>query len=333
MGIKVERTAWDSIYALPTVIADEFLKEADSSALKVILHVTRHHGETPSLSDIVTGTGLTVEEVSRSLSFWRDKGLIKEDEKLKGTVKVKPAVKRTAKKNLDGSLPEIPEVLPNQTQILRRMEEDPSLCCLFQEVEMAFGKSIGNDTKSKILMMIDSYGLPPEVILTIINYATENNKKSMAYICKMAKSWAEQGVNTLEKTEKQIQKLENNRRLWNEFADGFTVNRPEYTESRMKLLEKWRIQYQQTNELIRYGYEEMIKYINGINFNYLDKILESWHKEGLKTMVEVCTFKNEKNKQFKNNGGQSGNNENVSFDIDEYKTRAVQPPTYRREER
>ena len=328
MGIKVESTAWDSIYAVPTVIADEYLKEANSSALKVILYVTRHHSESPSLSDIVSGTGLTMEEAEKALSYWCEKGILRGLDKT--AIKVKPTVKKRKK---DEPLPDIPEVLPNQTQILRRMEEDEALCCLFQEVEIAFGKSIGNDTKSKILMMIDSYGLPPEVVLTIINYAAENNKKSMSYICKMAKSWAEQGIDTLEKTEEKILQLESRRKLWNEFADGFSVNRPQYTDSRMKLLEKWRIQYQQTNELIRYGYEEMIKYINGINFNYLDKIMESWYKEGLKTMVEVCTFKTEKNKQFKqNNGGQSGNNENVSFDIDEFKTRAVQPPTYRREE-
>lgn len=330
MGIKVNSGAWDSIYAVPAVISDEYLKEADGSALKVILYVTRHHGENPVVSDIVSGTGLTLEEVGKALSYWQEKGLLTDC----GTsVKPEPYKRRKKEEKKDVSLPDIPEVLPNQTQVLRRMEEDEDLCCLFREVELAFGKSIGNDTKSKILMMIDSYGLPPEVVLTLINYAAENNKKSMAYICKMAKSWAEQGVDTLEKTEKQIQKLESNRRLWNEFADGFTVNRPEYTESRMKLLSKWRNEYNQTNELIRYGYEEMINYINGINFNYLDKIMESWHKEGLRTMMEVCTFKTEKNRQAeKPREERKEKDDNVSFDIDEYKKMAVQPPSYRKED-
>lgn len=318
MAIQVNPSVWNSVFAVPTSVTDEHLRRASGQQLKVLLYVLRHNGEDPDETAIAQGTGLSTADASDALSYWVETGfLTRNGERPVQTV---PTKAEPPKKQ---ELMDVPDVLPTYDQVTARTLESPELQGLFNEAQIKLGKTIGYDTQSKLLMMMDSYGLPPEVILTIIEYSVSHGKKSMAYICKVGKNWAEDGIDDLEKAEERLQALSRQEKLWKSFVSMIPVEKPRYTKSRMDFLRKWHDEFQQSLELIYYAYEEMINNINKLNFNYMDKILTNWHEKKYQSPVDVIRDK-------KGNTGGAATTSQPSYDTDLFRKKATGPIAYKK---
>ena len=329
MALKLNIEVWNSMFAIPTGIADEHLRRVNGQQLKVILYLLRHNGENLTVQALAEGLGMDQADAKDAMQYWVEAGYVYEDGKQpKPMTSVTAAPAVHAIPSEQKVLVEVPDVLPTHEQIAARTLEDPVIAGFFNEVQAKLGKTIGYDTQAKFLMMMDSYGLPPEVILTIVEYAIAHGKTGISYIAKVGKNWAENGIDTLEKAAERLQALDNTEKMWREFHSMFTVNPPQYTDKRCAFLRKWRLDWKLSNELIYFGYEEMVNNINKVQFNYLDKILENWHAQGIKTPQEAL--------QAKKKGPAAGQNQsaakNTSYDSDAYKKKARGPIEYKRKD-
>ena len=188
-------------------------------------------------------------------------------------------------------------------------------------------------------MMHDTYGLPPEVILTIVDYSVKKGK-GIGYMCKVGKNWAEEGVTTLEAANEKLEKIANTDRAWAEFTGLFSKDAPKATDNRLAYVRKWRFTFGQSSELIYYAYETMVEAIDKVNFNYMDKILTRWNEEGLRTPQEVLAAeKGEAPAAGKAARGTSpkgkrntkiAGNHTASYDSDAYREKAQGPIQYKR---
>lgn len=338
MGIQVNPSVWSSVFAVPTAVTDEHLRRASGQQLKVLLYVLRHNGENPDDASIAQGTGLTKADASDALAYWFETGFLHRDGTEPGPVEQKeppqPAasvekqqVNRAGEETKKKELLDVPDVLPTYDQVTARTMESPELQGLFNEAQIKLGKTIGYDTQAKLLMLMDSYGLPPEVILTIIEYSVSHGKRSMAYICKVGKNWAEDGIDTLEKAEERLKSLSEQEKLWKQFTAKIPVEKPHYTQKRMNYLRKWHDEFHQSLELICYGYEEMINNINKLNFNYLDKMLTNWHEKKLETPVDVMQ---DRKGVTPAGGNGSASRGKPSYDTNLFKKKATGPIAYRK---
>lgn len=370
MSIKVNPSVWSSVFAVPTAVTDEHLRRASGQQLKVLLFVLRHNGEAPELDDIAAGTGLSRDDAADALQYWVETGFLSRDDTpckpLAAGGQTSPAGQTNpgSQTNAGGQtnpggqtgagsqtgagtgpaapLPDVPDILPTYEQVAARTLESEKIKWLFRETEARLGKTIGYDTQAKLIMMMDTYGLPPEVILTIIEYAVSHGKRSMSYIAKMAKNWAEDGVDTLQKAEERLQALAANEKQWHEFESMFTVDAPKYTRQREMFLRKWRGEYKQSYELIRYAYEEMINQINQVRFAYMDKILASWNEAGYQTPADALQGKKKRTGAGgKAGGGKPGGSEKpgsagrngnsgASYNSEQYRQKARGPIEYKR---
>lgn len=330
MAYKLSSSIWNAMFAIPTGIADDHLKKVSGQQLKVILYLLRHNGDALSATQLAEGVGLSEADAKDAMQYWIAEGYVYEEGttpkpmNVSATAPILPATQKV--------LVEVPDVLPTHEQIASRTLEDPIIAGLFNEVQLKLGKTIGYDTQAKLLMMIDAYGLPPEVILTIVEYAVAHEKTAISYICKVGKNWAENGIDSLEKAEERLKQLDATEKMWKEFTSNFSVDPPKYTDKRCALLRKWRQDYKQSNELICYAYEEMINNINKVQFNYLDKILESWHTQGLTTPRKVIDAK--KTTIPGAGTGKSGatTTKTTSYDSGAYQKKARGPIEYKRKE-
>lgn len=325
MGIKVNPSVWNAVFAVPTAIADEHLRRASGQQLKVLLYVLRYNGEDPETAAVAAGTGLTEADAADAMQYWIETGFLFKD----GTpAPVQPTAAQQAPAEVR-ELPDVPDnVLPTYEQVAARTLESPEIRGLFNEAQTRLGKTIGYDTQSKLIMMMDTYGLPAEVILTIIEYAVSHGKTSISYMVKIGKNWAEQGIDTLEKAEEKLQVLADNEKTWKEFTSHFSMNPPPYTKARETLLLKWRNDYKQSYELIVYAYEQMINNINKVQFKYMDKILEDWHARGLTKPQEVLQSKKDFTAGNKPAGAKPA--QRTSYDSDQYRQKARGPIQYQR---
>ncbi len=328
MGVKVNPAAFGGMFAVPNVVADEHIKLAGGQQLKVLLFVLRHNNENIDIERISDGTGMTAADVKDALSYWYQVGILMRDgEEPKAIVVNSPTPQKT------GELRELPDITPTYADVAARVLEDPSLKALFSEVQLKLGRTIGYGDQAKFIMMHDVYGLPVEVILTIVEYCVKNGKTSMSYISKMAKDWGEREINTLDAADEKLRELRSDEKLWKKFISMFSVDPPKYTDIRFSYLKKWVREYKHSLELIFYAYELMIEKINAVNFKYMDKMLESWKKDGLKKPQDVMQANARRTDNLKSGASAfaaTPANKQTSYNSEKVRQKAQGPIEYKR---
>ena len=329
MSIRVAPEAWGQVFVVPTNVADEHLKYANGQQLKVLLYVLRHNGEDLDVRAIADGLGMPAAEVSDAMQYWTSTGLLLRDDVPAAAPETPVPYTRKGKspgKKPKQPLPDIPDFRPTYETVAERLQEEPALAAMCREVQGILGKTIGFDTQAKLLMMHDAYGLPPEVILTIVDWSVKKGK-GVSYMCKVGKNWAEEGVLTLEDANEKLERLANTDRAWNEFTSLFSVDPPKQTDKRLAFVRKWRFTYGQSPELLYHAYETMVEAIDKVNFSYMDKILTRWNEEGLRTPQDVLQA--EKKTAPKTSAKRGGDNHKASYDSDKYREKAQGPIEYK----
>ena len=355
MSIHVAPELLGRVFFMPKSIVDEHLAYVNGQQLKVLLYVLRHTGEDLEVKDLAGGLHMPTADVSDALQYWFTTGVLLQDGE--PTAAVPPAAKggpvpytrggnagaqgsagnASGKKTPQQPLLDVPDLVPTYETVAARLLEDPSLKAMFQEVQALMGKTIGYDTQAKFIMMHDTYGLPPEVILTIVDYSVKKGK-GIGYMCKVGKNWAEEGVTTLEDANEKLEKIANTDKAWAEFTGRFSKDPPKATDNRLGFVRKWRFTFGQSVELIYYAYETMVEAIDKVNFNYMDKILTRWNEEGLRTPQDVLAAekgeapaagKAGRGTSPKRNSKIAGNHQ-ASYDSDKYREKAQGPIEYKR---
>lgn len=342
MSIRIAPEQLGRVFFVPKTIVDEHLAYANGQQLKVLLYVLRHAGEDLEVKDLAGGLRMSEADVSDALQYWLTTGvLIRDGEPAPAAPSNTPAAAKgkAAGAPAQKQLLDVPDIVPTYETVAARLLEDPELKAMFQEVQARMGKTIGYDTQAKLIMMRDAYGLPPEVILTIVEYSVSRGK-GVGYMCKMGKNWAEEGVTSLEDAMEKLEKLAATDRVWTEFTSLFSGDAPKPTEQRKALVRKWRCTYGQTPELIYYAYETMIEAIDKVNFNYMDKMLTRWNEEGLRTPQDVLQAKSggtpgggakpQSGASPKKRKKLAGDNHKASYDSEAYREKAQGPIAYKR---
>ncbi|MBO4383566.1 MAG: DnaD domain protein, partial [Clostridia bacterium] len=253
-----------------------------------------------------------------------------------------PAATNTSPKKNAGppkQLLDIPDIKPTYETVAARLLEDETLKAMFQEVQALMGRTIGYSDQAQFIMMHDAYGLPPEVILTIVEYSMKRGK-GVAYMCKVGKNWAEEGICTLEDAMDKLEQLARTDRAWTEFTSQFSTKPPKQTDARLALVRKWRFTYGQSAELIYYADETTVEAIDKVNFNYMDKMLTRWNEENLRTPQDVLQAEKPGKAAPAARGGKrpakgkaAQNNHTASYDSEAYKQKANGPIEYRRKKK
>ena len=317
MSYKVNAAAWNGVFAIPNCVVDEHIKKAGGQQIKVLLFLLRHQSETLDVKTIAKGTGIDVSDVKDAFLYWKEVGLVYEDGETPPNVK---------KAEASVTLKALPDAVPTYDQVAARTLEDANLRALFNEVQLKLGRTIGYADQSRLLMMLDYYGLPVEVILTLVEYCVSKEKPNLQYICKVAKDWGEREINTLEKADAYLKELKSDERLWKSFVSNFTKDIPTYTETRFGYLKHWRLENKQSMELILYAYERTIDRINKIDFKYTNAILDAWKEKGYKHPKEV--MQNEAKRQDNLSG--SKQTKETSYNSDKVRERTQAPIEYKR---
>ncbi len=337
MSIRVAPELLGRVFFVPKAIVDEHLAYVTGQQLKVLLYVLRHTGEDLEVGDLAGGLAMSAADVSDALQYWFTTGVLVRDGEAESAAKTPSAngpqpYRRKSANGAGGTTPQpaepkqlldVPDIVPTYETVAARLA--------------LMGKTIGYDTQAKFIMMHDTYGLPPEVILTIVDYSVKKGK-GIGYMCKVGKNWAEEGVTTLEDANEKLEKIANTDRAWAEFTGLFSKDPPKATDNRLAFVRKWRFTFGQSSELIYYAYETMVEAIDKVNFNYMDKILTRWNEEGLRTPQDVLAAekgeapaagKAGRGASPKRNSKIAGNHK-ASYDSDKYREKAQGPIEYKR---
>ena len=299
---KINPGSYSSVFVIPTQIADKHLRMAGKAQLKVLLWLYRNPNEDFDISVISRDTGIPADEIDDAMLYWIDAGLVIKDGEMPVVVRKEPAQPKAEKTAfvpteqtfVEPTKTEIKEkntvhtVKPSIKDIARRLNESSEVAMMFNEVQEVFGRTLGYDGQSNLLVLFDHYGLPAEVIVMLCSYAkTVGKQGAIAYIMQMGKSWAEEGITDFDSASRKIGRLENAQKIWNQFRQLTGIENPKPTSKQSQFLELWINDYLYDIDIIYFAYEKTVEKKGKISFSYMNGILRSWHESGYKTIDEI----------------------------------------------
>lgn len=318
------------VFVLPSDIVDKHLRLAGSAQLKILLWCARHgHGEFDAQA-CSAALGLSPADCADALQYWLQTGVLLADgEAAPPELPVQtdvPVPPRPAAIVMPTATARPVAVKPQLQEVLDRREQSGDFAALLDTVSARLGRPLSHGDMATLLYLFDTAGLPAEVIVMVAVYAVTlgKSKSNMRYIEKVALDWADKGIVTIDAAEKELCRLERRRQATEQVQLAFGLTQSP-TMAQSDTAYKWMWEWDMPMELIRLAGEQGIEKCKGkFNFNYVDKILEHWHADGLTTTAQV--------NQAAAPAKTSRSRKATSFDVDAYDEMALRyTPVYKSE--
>lgn len=305
MKIKINLGIWNSVFCVPSAVADDYLKIARGSDIKVLLFLLRHGGESLSCEFIGERLGLTAEQVEESVEFWKQRKIIgteaageliplSKDNKCGQVAKavsasessyeltgVKPITESLVHKiNLERT----PDFSP--VEIARTVKGNEKADYLFKHCEILYGRPLKHNEQQTLMIILEDACLPVEAALILVDYCFSIDKATPAYMRTMAAEWAESEISTIEKAEQRVEELKKLDGAVGRFKKMFEINSA-FSKQQKEFIGKWVNVYGFSDEMIGEAYQITLNGAGKLSFPYMNKILENWHGKGIKAKEQI----------------------------------------------
>lgn len=270
MNYQFEDTRMQSI-AVPNRVVDGLLGIATGAQLKVLLFLMRFDKLAHDSASIASFCNISPEDVDSAVDFWiHERILAREDGKLRlitGTQTILPR--------------ELPRVQP--TIILEETSQD--FRDMIGEIQRLTGKTMGAMMVSLFYNMAENLQFSPEMIVQLAAYCNSIGKFSYRYMETVATDWYDNGIDTFEKAEEKIHRLEQAKALERRLARAFGVQTA-FSKKQSQQIAHWQ-ELGLSEDLIREAYDRCMDHKNQMSFAYMNKILEDWHQKGYRKASDI----------------------------------------------
>ena len=315
--LKVNCGIWGTMFGVPHIVADNFLKLATGDQLKVLIYCLRCSGKSCSTEEISRNTGVSVNDVADSIMFWQQANVLTTNDSVPDSTVHQTIFNAADQTQNCESNNESPSVRQRQKQTFQPSEiseilnSSKDISELFKVAESALG-TLGHTMQNSLIWIHEYLGLKKEVIITLLFYCLKIGKTNSSYIEKIACSWSENEINTLSAAEEEVNRLTLMSDYVGKVMKAFEMNRRPTTKQ-TEFIEKWREAGFGT-ELLRYAYEKTVEQIDKLSFDYINKILLSWRESGFTSVKDV----NDAENNYKHKKNSSKNNDSNDPDIEKY---------------
>ncbi len=259
--------------SLPCEDVDKLLAEADGGCALLYLFLLRF-GPRPG-GEIAHALRLSQAELDRCASRLRALGLLAPAEKLP------PA-------------DETPEYTAEY--IVRRSAGDPGFKGVLTETERILGHALSSADMKTLFGIYDHLGLPPEVILLLLNSCVEEYREkfgpgripTMRTVEKEAYVWANREVLTLEAAEEFLQEKSRRKDAAEQLKRIFGIRDRDFTPTERKYMNEW-FDMGFPPEALEIAFDRTVTNLGQLKWNYMNKIVQSWHAKGLHLPEEIET--------------------------------------------
>lgn len=184
---------------------------------------------------------------------------------------------------------------PNYSErdVISAMEKDNSFRGLYEEVQRQLGRNLNTEELKILLGFVRYLGLPEDVITMLVAHCRDRARRkgssrnpSLRAIEKEAYFWAEQGIDTLEEAAAYIQYQNVRNTRMSVLMNLLQIRGRSLTAAEEKYAQSW-IDLGFEDAVIGMAYERTCLNTGGLNWAYMNKILQRWHGQGLHTVDQV----------------------------------------------
>lgn len=296
-----------SATVVPNLFIDRYMPSANGSYVKVYLYLLRclsGAAKPFTLSTAADALDETEKDIIRALSYWEKNkvvSLIKENESLTGItlldLNVEPSlpqpselaagtvisIEKYRRESRPEVTPEDPYKRPVYTETqLEALRQGSDMSMILDAIEVYLGRLLTPHDLSLVAFLSDKLGFSGDLILHLYEYCIGKNKKKWEYIEKVAISWHQEGIDSVEKAQEYSVMYDT---CFNVVNKVFSLGRMPIGPER-DFIRKWS-SWKLPTELLEEACNRTIMNISKPDFKYTDRILESWHKAGATTLAEV----------------------------------------------
>ncbi len=184
---------------------------------------------------------------------------------------------------------------PDYTErdVVQAVDTDSSFRALYGEVQRLLGRALNIEELKILLGFVRYLNMPGEVIQMLICYCKDRARRrgssrnpSLRTIEKEAYAWAERGIDSIEEASAFIQSQNVRASRLSQLMNALQIRGRNLTPAEERYAQSW-LEMGFDNEAIAMAYERTCLNTGGLNWAYMNKILQRWHGQGLHTAQAV----------------------------------------------
>lgn len=289
-NIQLHNPEGQKTTSVSNIFIDCYMPKADGMYVKLYLCLLRQscERESVSLEVIADLFDCTEKDVQRGLQYWADQGLVKltldADNKPCGLAFLVP---KRPENHLYTAASAIPPKKELSADRISALSDNQDIKQLLFIAESYLGKTLSPSEITSLLYYYDSLHFHPDLIEYLIEYCISRGSTSFHYMDKVALGWAQAGVKTV-RDAKENSSLYGKKyyRILNVFGiKGRGPAKPE-----VAMIDHWFEDLHFTDDIILEACSRTITQTQRPNFQYANRILENWHKNGIRHLSDIRTL-------------------------------------------
>lgn len=300
--LKLTKYVQTNATVLDNEFIDHYMVRANGEYVKVYLLLLRHMNHSSgylSVSELADLLECTEKDILRALRYWKSEGLLDylddtpDDPSPKSTA-LSPAASSGLHDVQSGYMTSsIPAdsvsdsaALASTTNIqqYRSRKERAEFKELLFVAEQYLGKTLSATDIDQITYFYDTLNMSAELIEYLIEYCVENGHKSMHYINKVALSWHEENITT-------VNLAKTSSFLYNKncycVLNAYGIKGRGPAASEIAYIRKWSEEYGFALEVILEACDRTMNSIHQPSFDYTDSILKRWKDKNVRQLKDI----------------------------------------------
>ena len=300
--LKLTKYVQTNATVLDNEFIDHYMVRANGEYVKVYLLLLRHMNQSSgylSVSELADLLECTEKDILRALRYWKSEGLLDylddtpDDPSPKSTAPSPAAssgLHDVQSGYMSSSIPadsvSDSAALASTTNIqqYRSRKERAEFKELLFVAEQYLGKTLSATDIDQITYFYDTLNMSAELIEYLIEYCVENGHKSMHYINKVALSWHEENITT-------VNLAKTSSFLYNKncycVLNAYGIKGRGPAASEIAYIRKWSEEYGFALEVILEACDRTMNSIHQPSFDYTDSILKRWKDKNVRQLKDI----------------------------------------------
>ncbi|MBR0360486.1 MAG: DnaD domain protein [Clostridia bacterium] len=288
---------------IPKDFIEHIMPSANASYVMVYLYIMllASTNKSADTNDIAKKLGLIESDVVNAIKYWNEKGIFSGTG---DTIIIKRSVdEEISPESTKKSVDEVSQIIDGNSAL-------SDLCAIAQEI---LGKTLGNNDLETLYWFYDQLGFSPEVITMLLEYCVSMNKRNMKYIEKVAITWHENNITTMDEAQNYIMGATKSDEFISSLRSLFGITDRNLSKTENLYLKSWRDELGMSADMVGLAYEYCIMATSKLSFPYINTILKRWAEQGIKTIPEA----EKDHEQYKQNMSSDGHEMTATDNISE----------------
>jgi len=295
------------------VFIEKYMPQARGEFIKIYLLMLKHNisGEFGVSSSILASSlNLLESDIMNALNYWNDQGVVKFTQ-----------IDKMGNFNVEFlDLVDEPIKPQKQVDLLEALGSENTKGML-KDIEMLLARPLSPSEMSTYLNWQKEFGFSSELILILMEYCISKGKSDSRYIEKVALSWYDLKITTIDQAQNLIKKTEDK---WVNIRKVLTylgITNTDIMKPQQDLIEKWLLIYKFPNDVILKSCDICFERLNRADFKYIDGILTNWNKNDIRTVEDIALKDTKNTRNVKYTKNYNNNNEKAPLKFNNFEGR------------